>query len=69
PTPLGCVLVRLGRDLLWELNPSLPKFRGVALRQNVLARNSKGSVVGEQTGWSSRLPVFVVLSSVVTFAM
>ncbi|MCI69757.1 hypothetical protein A2U01_0091020, partial [Trifolium medium] len=39
PAPLACVLVRLGRYLFWELNPTLPEFRGVALRQNVIARS------------------------------
>ncbi|MCI68888.1 hypothetical protein A2U01_0090149, partial [Trifolium medium] len=51
------------------LNPTLPKFRGMALGQDVLARSSEGSVVREQTGWSSGLPMFIVLSSVAPFAM
>ncbi|MCI77852.1 hypothetical protein A2U01_0099122 [Trifolium medium] len=62
-------MVRLGRYLLWELNPTLPEFRGVALGQDVLARGSKGSMAREQAGWSSGLPVFVVLLPVATFAM
>ncbi|MCI73409.1 hypothetical protein A2U01_0094673, partial [Trifolium medium] len=40
PAPLVCVLMLLGRYLLWELNPTLPEFRGVALGQDVLAQNS-----------------------------
>ncbi|MCI76491.1 hypothetical protein A2U01_0097761, partial [Trifolium medium] len=48
PAPFACVFVRLGRYLLWELNPTLPELRGVALEQNVLARNSEGSVVREK---------------------
>ncbi|MCI74611.1 hypothetical protein A2U01_0095875 [Trifolium medium] len=62
-------MVRLGRYLLWELNPTLPEFRGMALGQDVLARSSKGSVAREQARWPSRLPVLVVLSPVTTFAM
>ncbi|MCI43453.1 hypothetical protein A2U01_0064690, partial [Trifolium medium] len=67
--PLIRVLVRLGRYLLWELDPALPKFRGVVLGQDMLARHSEGSVVREQAMWSSGLPVFVILSSVATFVM
>ncbi|MCI48292.1 hypothetical protein A2U01_0069535, partial [Trifolium medium] len=44
PESLVRVLVRLGRYLLWELDPALPKFRGVALGQDMLARHSEGSV-------------------------
>ncbi|MCI93462.1 hypothetical protein A2U01_0114760, partial [Trifolium medium] len=32
---------------VWELNPTLPEFRGVVLGQDVLTRNSKGNVVQE----------------------
>ncbi|MCI75909.1 hypothetical protein A2U01_0097178, partial [Trifolium medium] len=35
--PLACVLVRFGRYLLWELDPTLAEFRGVTLRQDMLA--------------------------------